>query len=1132
MKFQKLTIHNIASIKDAEINFEETPLSDSDVFLITGKTGSGKSTILDAICLALYNNTPRLASNLMEGKDGSNDNDMKLKDPRQMMRRNTGEAKVKLTFTGNNGKHYEAEWEVHRADQKPDGNLQSKTWKLTDIDAKLTINKDREIEAEIKAAIGLDFKQFTRTTLLAQGEFTKFLNSKDDEKAAILEKITGATEYSEIGKKVFNITKAKESIMEKAQMAIAGIVTLTVDQIQEKNEEIAQLDNQYQTMGQEIESDTKKKNWIEKDNELAKKVKGLEEDEKKAREATETAEFKQEEKTVKDWDATIEARQWMKDKDAADNDIAEQNKKLEEQQAKFTALLGGFQFAQQQKAQFKKEQETLGKYLQYHQAKANVYANVQAINAQLTIIDSGRDEILNKQKSIKAQEKLRDETLQPKSIAASEKYNTKKEAFDKEEKAVKDAEQAVSDLKLEKKRKNLQEYTTLLNDIAIAEERLRTLNTEQGKREETEKVLTKRLETINNKKQQSVGLDQPIKEAKQKMDSCEEAYNKQKDTTDSLIKTLRVNLQNGDICPVCRQKIIKSIIPQEKELEAIITGLKKEFEKAKSEHKKKVDEQRNLNAEIKADQGSYDTDKSTFDNDKTVAQAQTRALEACEKCGLTTLENAQKELDKLEKSTKMKKSGLEAEIKKDSAKEEKARELRNKLEEKRPDIETLRTKAEEALKAVEKCNQEIAKDTGIINQKQKDINQAHNKADQFISDTQWDIDWDTEPKQFAEHLKTIADEYNEKKRQKQTTDIKFTKAKDDCDDTERVINAILKDMAKWKKLQPDETASIDNIVKEANIIQSAVSSAVALIGEANNRSEKCAPKLKKFLNENANISVERLQELDRLDATTIEGKRESIREKHSAAETQKSLLDQTKSEQTEHSRTKPELNENDTIETLTQNIGKLQREQREIDKNLGSKRQELQSNNKQLEKQGNLETEKRNKEAEYRKWERLNNLIGDSEGKTFRKIAQSYILSSLIHEANKYMETLTDRYRLKVTPGTFIISVEDAYQGYASRAASTISGGESFLVSLSLALALSDIGHNLSADTLFIDEGFGTLSGEPLQNAINTLRSLHTSSNRHVGIISHIDELKERIPVQIQVRQEGNQSHSFINVIP
>ena len=130
------------------------------------------------------------------------------------------------------------------------------------------------------------------------------------------------------------------------------------------------------------------------------------------------------------------------------------------------------------------------------------------------------------------------------------------------------------------------------------------------------------------------------------------------------------------------------------------------------------------------------------------------------------------------------------------------------------------------------------------------------------------------------------------------------------------------------------------------------------------------------------------------------------------------------------------------------------------------------------------------------------------------------------------MKTLTDRYTLKVKPGTFVISIEDAYQGFASRAASTISGGESFLVSLALALALSDIGEKLKVDTLFIDEGFGTLSGEPLQNAINTLRSLHSSMGRQVGIISHIKDLREKIPVKIMVDREGHSSFSTVKVVP
>ena len=130
MKIQKLTIHNIASIEDAVIDFEASPLADSEVFLITGKTGAGKTTILDAICLALYADTPRLDGTKMEGDTKDGENSVKTDDPRQLMRKNTGEAFVSLTFTGSNGVHYQATWAVSRAYKKPTGKLQTKDWEL------------------------------------------------------------------------------------------------------------------------------------------------------------------------------------------------------------------------------------------------------------------------------------------------------------------------------------------------------------------------------------------------------------------------------------------------------------------------------------------------------------------------------------------------------------------------------------------------------------------------------------------------------------------------------------------------------------------------------------------------------------------------------------------------------------------------------------------------------------------------------------------------------------------------------------------------------------------------------------------------------------------------------------------
>ena len=108
MKIKKLEILNLASIKEAVIDFEKGPLSDAELFLITGTTGSGKTTLLDAISLALYNTTPRIAKG-QSGKTEANDDNLTGKDSRNIMRQNTGHAYSKLWFEGNDGKSYLAE---------------------------------------------------------------------------------------------------------------------------------------------------------------------------------------------------------------------------------------------------------------------------------------------------------------------------------------------------------------------------------------------------------------------------------------------------------------------------------------------------------------------------------------------------------------------------------------------------------------------------------------------------------------------------------------------------------------------------------------------------------------------------------------------------------------------------------------------------------------------------------------------------------------------------------------------------------------------------------------------------------------------------------------------------------------
>ena len=196
MKIKKLEILNLASIKEAVIDFEKGPLSDAELFLITGTTGSGKTTLLDAICLALYNTTPRIAKG-QSGKSEANDDNLTGKDSRNIMRLNTGYAYSKLWFEGNDGVDYLAEWSVSRGKHcKVNVSMSNELWSITNLNTGVCTSgqKDadyKEVSSIITNAVGLDFNQFCRTTMLAQGEFTEFLKSDESAKAEILEKISG-----------------------------------------------------------------------------------------------------------------------------------------------------------------------------------------------------------------------------------------------------------------------------------------------------------------------------------------------------------------------------------------------------------------------------------------------------------------------------------------------------------------------------------------------------------------------------------------------------------------------------------------------------------------------------------------------------------------------------------------------------------------------------------------------------------------------------------------------------------------------------------------------------------------------------------------------------------------------------
>lgn len=273
MFLHKLTIHNIAAIADATIDFQSPILARSPIFLICGDTGAGKTTILDAICLALYGQTPRMNSSAKEAlelyaADTPAQEKLYSNDNSQLLRRGTGEGFVELSFTANDGLDYEARWQVHRNYNKPDRRLQKPSRSLIALNGSYAETKSGDIKRKIKDITGLDYDQFCRTAMLAQGEFTRFLKSDRADKSAILEKLTGTEIYSRIGQKIAEKYRKAVQSWEERKQELENVVILTESERSEKESTLVELRKQSSELMLKRKDISKALAWISTESTL------------------------------------------------------------------------------------------------------------------------------------------------------------------------------------------------------------------------------------------------------------------------------------------------------------------------------------------------------------------------------------------------------------------------------------------------------------------------------------------------------------------------------------------------------------------------------------------------------------------------------------------------------------------------------------------------------------------------------------------------------------------------------------------------------------------------------------------------------------------------------------------------
>ncbi len=222
---------NLTSIEGTfELDLADGPLGDAGIFAITGPTGAGKSTILDAICVALYNRTPRFGGQpgVEVGRDGAM-RGISSYDPRNLLRDGVGEGWAEVDFVGREGRKWRSRWTCWRARKRPEGPLQAAELTLEEIGGARVGGKLTETLAAIEERVGLDFDQFRRAVLLAQGDFAAFLRAKAPDRASLLEQMTGTSIYGEVSKRAFDRAAREAEALREVEARLADAEPLSAE---------------------------------------------------------------------------------------------------------------------------------------------------------------------------------------------------------------------------------------------------------------------------------------------------------------------------------------------------------------------------------------------------------------------------------------------------------------------------------------------------------------------------------------------------------------------------------------------------------------------------------------------------------------------------------------------------------------------------------------------------------------------------------------------------------------------------------------------------------------------------------------------------------------------------------------
>ncbi len=1152
MKLLRLEISNITALADVHgspqvIDFESAPLGDVHLLAITGPTGAGKSSILDALCLALYGKVPRLRGVSVSTSD-SDGSTVNAGNSVTLLTRGRGRGHVVVDFLSHDGHRYRAVWQIRRARDRPTGKLQKIARSLVNLDTGVELaNQIGEVDALITARIGLGFEQFSRSVLLAQSDFAAFLKASDNERAALLESLTDTGEYSRIGQLAFE--QHKHARLQHEQLLGA------VDAVQPLDDhDRAALDAALHDSQQALDAHQQAiyaqqallRAW------QVQQARRLEIDSAQADQTHWQAQqpaMQALHETVQRLERCAPLQEWLAQQQHAKHDLRQLNACIQTQQTQLDDLM---QRQAQQQQTWQDARDTLAQAEHQEQQSAEAIRHTLTLESQRDALRDAYKTATKQRQTTQAALSKAQATLQTQDAACAAFAQTKQQHEDvlAQSADLSDLDGFAPQWLPDQLRQLLKQHADSFGDLRALEQTRQELHQRlhaqrQQHPHDWPEQLAAQLEQLGNQRQQLLDQQTHVQRAceqQRQFDELTAALAAQTSALDALLKqhhsalhalndltiqqqqrhmaaqlhTLRAQLHAGEPCLLCgstEHPLVHAPVttPALDDLEQALqtaqtqeAQMRRKIDQLSAQQQHTIEQQQRLAQSI---------DRDSLPDAATLQQALQRNQE--DMAHVTEQQRQWRHQHTQQQHWHEQAMALDHRIERIKQRQQQQQALIDLL----PAAWRTQWPALHQPMAPDTLRPLIASWQTSLTQRQ----QAHQALQDLHGQT---------ANLHAQHQSTrlrIDDLTHALAQQQQHLD-------EQTQQGQRLSAAIAAHLP----------AGVDSAGAWAKQLESQRR-------QAREHEQIHAQTLARTRQQHDQLAHQQRSNLDRQmrlqhDIATLQQRIDAWIEQHGAppadwhdwteAKRHEALAQCSRHQQdglaidtrltallrlhSEHASAFPALACVNSEQELTDRLAVLNAKQDTLLATciqLAAQRQQDDDAKKRLH---HLQAQLDHTRTQLQRWSDINSLIGSADGDKFRRIAQQHQLDLLVHHANQQLQALFPRYQLRRLDDSLGLEVVDLDMGSERRSAYSLSGGESFLVSLALALGLAALAcGSLHIESLFIDEGFGSLDAQTLNLAMDLLDRLQ-GQGRRVVVISHVSDMQERIPVQIQVQPSGD----------